>query len=163
MSIRWKLRLGALLLSLVIAFAIMAWRFHGHNVVAGDLVISHARTVATAPGAPVAGGYMAIKNNSDQIENLLGASASFSGKVSIHETTMDQGVMKMRALVGGIEIPAGQSVELTPQGYHLMFTELKKSLDAEQSANVVLHFELAGDVEVPLTITEDAADTHAGH
>lgn len=163
LTIRWKLRLAAIALSVCVAFAIMFGRFHKHNVVVGDLVISHARSVATAPGAPVAGGYMSIRNKGDRAENLLGVSATFSGGASIHTTTMVDGVTKMRALAGGLEIPPGASVDLEPKGYHLMFTDLTDALEKDQMVNVVLHFEVVGDVEVALHVIDGDDDHHSGH
>ena len=34
---------------------------------------------------------------------------------------MDNGVMKMRPVAGGLEIKPGQTVKLKPGGYHIMF------------------------------------------
>lgn len=157
---RWKIRLAAIAVSLCVAFAIMFFRFHGHHVVVGDVVISHARSVATAPGAPVAGGYMSIRNKGDRPENLLGVSATFSRGASIHETTMVDGVMKMRALAGGLEIAPGESVELEPKGHHLMFTELTGPLVEDEMITITLHFEIAGDVDVELHVVGSDNDHH---
>jgi len=48
--------------------------------------------------------------------------------VEIHEMKMDGNVMKMAALAKGLELPAGQTVELKPGGYHVMLMELKQPL-----------------------------------
>jgi len=163
MTLRWKLRIAALLISLVIAFSIMFVRFHKHHVVAGDLVISHARSVATAPGAPVAGGYMTIKNGGTAADFLIGATSPFSASVAIHQSTTVDGVMKMRPVQGGVEIPAGQTIELEPKGLHLMFMELNAPLKADEMTPITLHFEVAGDVDVNLHIGDSGGGGHAGH
>jgi len=162
MTLRWKLRITALLISILIAFAIIFVRFHKHNVVAGDLVISHARSVATAPGAPVAGGYMSIKNGGAQADFLIGATSPFAASVTIHQSTNVDGVMKMRPVKGGVEIPAGQTIELAPEGLHLMFMELNTPLKADETPTITLHFELAGDVDVNLHVGSSGGE-HSGH
>ena len=47
----------------------------------------------------------------------------------IHSMKMDNGVMKMRLVTGGLEIKPGRTVKLRPSGYHVMFVGLKKPLD----------------------------------
>ena len=39
------------------------------------------------------------------------------------------GVMKMRALDAGLDLPAGKTVELKPGGYHVMLLDLKGPLE----------------------------------
>ncbi len=41
---------------------------------------------------------------------------------------MSGGVMQMRPLDAGLELKAGQTVELKPGGYHVMFMDLKRQL-----------------------------------
>jgi periplasmic copper chaperone A len=47
-------------------------------------------------------------------------------------------VMKMRALPQGLELPAGQAVELKPGGYHVMLMDLKRPLKAGDTVAVTL-------------------------
>jgi copper(I)-binding protein len=56
--------------------------------------------------------------------------------------------MKMRKLEAGLEIKPGQTVELKPGGYHLMFTGLSQALQQGQSVKGTLQFEKAGSIEV---------------
>jgi copper(I)-binding protein len=66
---------------------------------------------------------------------LLSASTPAAGVVEIHEMKMDGDTMRMRALSAGLELPAGQPVQLKPGGYHLMLMDLKRPLkDGEQIA-----------------------------
>jgi copper(I)-binding protein len=55
---------------------------------------------------------------------LVAASSPIAGVVEIHEMSMEQGVMKMRA-IAGLDLPAGKTVELKPGGYHVMLMDLK--------------------------------------
>ncbi len=60
-------------------------------------------------------------------DTLVSVSTPAAERGEIHDMTMtDDGVMKMRHLADGLEIPAGGTVELKPGGMHLMFLGLKK-------------------------------------
>ena len=73
-------------------------------------------------------GYMAITNHSEQAITLVGAETPRAGNVSIHETSMHEGVMRMQPVDGGLLIPAGKTVELKPHSYHLMLERLPEPL-----------------------------------
>lgn len=119
---------------------------------AGDLVLMEAFSRATRPGAPVAGGFLAIANTGNEADRLVAASSSAAGHMEIHEMAMADGVMKMRALPEGLTIPAGETVTLKPGGHHLMFMELKQPLAEGGTVEVTLTFEKAGAVTLPLAI-----------
>lgn len=72
---------------------------------------------------------------------LLSASSPVAGVVEIHEMSMDGNVMKMRALPAGLVLPAGQTVELKPGGYHIMLLDLKQALTAGDKVPVSLVIE----------------------
>ncbi|MBU3033773.1 copper uptake system-associated protein [Tritonibacter mobilis] len=142
---------------------------HGHGamaghtlgpVTAGDLEITGGFSRATLPNAPVGGGFMTIMNTGSEDERLVGASSSAAGHMEVHEMAMEGDVMKMRELADGLPIPAGQTVELKPGGFHIMFMELKEPLVEGETVNVTLAFEKAGEVEVPLIIGKMNAKGH---
>lgn len=64
--------------------------------------------------------------------------------VEVHEMVMVENTMKMRAVQGGLELPAGKTVELKPGSYHVMLIDLKAPLKE-------------GDV-VPLTLVLQGKD-----
>ncbi|MFZ1681904.1 MAG: copper chaperone PCu(A)C [Rhizobiaceae bacterium] len=125
-----------------------------HEVKAGDLTINHPWARATAPGAPVSGGYMTITNSGTAPDFLVGGAADFAAKVEIHEMVMDGDVMKMRPVEGGIEVPAGGSVELKPGGLHVMFMGMKKQLVPDTYEKATLVFRNAGEVAVEFAVEE---------
>src|SRR5450631_2125340 len=90
------------------------------DVTAGSLKISAPWTRATPKGASVGGGYLKITNTGTAPDRLTGGSTDISSRFELHEMSMDDGVMKMRPVAGGIEIKPGQTVELKPGGYHVM-------------------------------------------
>lgn len=120
----------------------------------GDLEISTPYARATVPNAPVAGGYLTIHNKGSVAERLLGGSASFAGKVEIHEMAIENDIMKMRPLSDGLEIPAGATITLKPGSYHVMFMQLQEQLIAGQTRDVILQFEKAGEVSVPFLVQD---------
>jgi periplasmic copper chaperone A len=72
---------------------------------------------------------------------LLSVSSPAAGIAEIHEMRMAGDVMRMRELPDGLPLPAGQTVELKPGGYHVMLMDLKRSLKAGDTVAVSLVFE----------------------
>lgn len=117
------------------------------QVKAGDLVIEAPWTRATPGGAKVGGGYVKITNTGKTADKLVGGSIPAAGTVEVHEMATVNNVMQMRR-IEGLEIKPGQSVELKPGGYHLMFMQLKEGLKAGETLKGTLVFEKAGTVSV---------------
>jgi uncharacterized protein YcnI/copper(I)-binding protein len=115
---------------------------------AGSLTIEAPWVRATPGGAKVAGGFMKITNTGKEPDRLTGGTVPFAGRFEVHEMAVDGGVMKMRELTKGLEIKPGETVELKPGGYHVMFMDLKSGLKEGQSVKGTLVFEKAGKVEV---------------
>ncbi|MEX2642342.1 MAG: copper chaperone PCu(A)C [Acetobacterales bacterium] len=132
-------------------------------VKAGDLEIVGPYLRATPPNAPVAAGYMTIRNTGKAPDRLLGGSAGFAGKVEVHEMSMDGGVMRMREVGSGLEIPAGGEVALAPGGMHLMFMRMTGQLKEGEARTVTLRFEKAGTVELSLPVRGVRGGEHSGH
>src|SRR5258708_24723635 len=78
----------------------------------GNLQISQPWARATPKGAAVAGGYLKITNTGTAPDRLLGGSTDIAKRFEVHEMSIDKGVMKMRELKSGLEIPPGATVEL---------------------------------------------------
>jgi copper(I)-binding protein len=123
----------------------------------GDLEIDHPWSRATPKGAKTAAGYAVIKNNGAEPDRLVGGSLSAAGEAQVHEMKMENGIMKMRPLANGLEVKPGESVELTPGGYHLMFMSLKQPLEKGQYAKGSLKFEKAGSVDVEFSVEATGA------
>ena len=134
---------------------------------AGDLTLSKTWTRATPPKAKAGGGFVEIVNSGTEGDRLVSASSDVAAKVEIHEMAVTDGVMKMRKMETGIEIPAGETVTLKPGGLHIMFMGLNQSFEEGTTVPVVLTFEKAGDVAIDLDVAKMGAKTmehgHAGH
>ncbi|MBV8472051.1 MAG: copper chaperone PCu(A)C [Hyphomicrobiales bacterium] len=139
--------------ALAVAFALTAFAFpaFAQEIKAGDLTIAKPWARATPKGADVGVGYLEIRNAGAAADRLTGGSADFAN-VEVHQMSMDNGVMKMREMSGGLEIPAHGSVKLSPNGYHLMFTGLKHPLVKGDTVQATLNFEHAGAVTVKFPV-----------
>jgi periplasmic copper chaperone A len=101
---------------------------------AGSLDISSPWSRATPKGSSVAAGYVKITNSGSAPDRLIGGSSDVASK--------------MRPVTGGLEIKPGETVELKPGSFHIMFVGLKKSLSAGDHFKGTLVFEKAGTVNV---------------
>ncbi len=129
--------------------------------VAQRLVVEDAWAAPTPGGVDVSAGYLTISNNGGAEDRLLAVSSPRAERVELHETTMDQDVMRMRP-VNALVIPAGGEIALAPGGRHLMFYGVSPPFTLDEEIRVQLSFENAGVVEVTLPVRTPAAG-HSGH
>ena len=131
----------------------------------GDLEIGHPWSRATPPAAPVGAGYLTVTNKGATADRLVSAASDVSARVEIHEMAVIDGVMRMRALDKGIEIPAGGRIEFKPGGFHIMFIGLKQPLAKDTTFKGTLTFEKAGTVAVDYKVEGmgGGAAGHSGH
>jgi len=118
----------------------------------GSIKVETAWSRETPNGARVAGGFMKITNTGTEADRLVGGSFVNAKRVEIHEMAMEGGNMKMRELPDGLEIKPGQTVELKPGSYHVMFMELEKHAKNGDSVKGTLVFAKAGTIEVTYKI-----------
>lgn len=102
-------------------------------------------------------GYMVIKNAGKTPIVLTGAQTPLAPKVSLHQTSMTNGVMRMAPVAGGLTIAPGASAALAPAGHHLMMEGLAKPLALGQTAPLTLLFADGRKVAVDLSVQTGAA------
>jgi hypothetical protein len=141
----------SLIATALVAAALIA-PAHAEDVMAGSLKISTPWARATPKGANVGGGYLTITNTGTAPDRLMGGSTDVAGGVEVHQMSMDNGVMKMRPVAGGLEIKPGETVKLDPSGYHIMFTGMKQQLKEGEHFKAMLDFAKAGKVAVDFTV-----------
>jgi len=129
------------------------------DATASGLKITAPWARATPKGASVGGGYMKITNTGSAAERLIGGVSDIASRFEIHEMSMDNGVMKMRSLSGGIEIKPGQTVEFSPSGYHVMLVGLNRQLMQGDHFKATLEFARAGKVEVDFIVESIGANS----
>ena len=136
---------------------------HEYNV--GSLHIGHPWSRATPKGATIGAGYLKITNNGTTPDRLIGGSSDAAKSFELHVMSMENGVMKMRPVEGGIEIKPGETVEFKPESYHVMFVGLKEPLVQGHRVKATLDFAKAGKVAVEFVVESIGArqgnDDHA--
>jgi periplasmic copper chaperone A len=143
---RFRVFASALLLASITTAA------QAHDYTAGSIAIDHPWSRATPKNAPVAGGYLKITNTGTTPDRLTGGSVEIAKRFEIHEMKMDGGVMKMRELKDGLEIPPGATVELKPSSYHIMMQTLSRPLVKGEKVKGSLTFEKAGKIDVEFSV-----------
>lgn len=141
-------RLGVLVFTAALLFvttnAVLA-----HEFKLGDIEIIDPWSRGTPPDAKVAAGYFAIRNHGTTSDRLIAASGDIAGMTQIYEMAVDdKGIMTMREVAGGLEIPAGGEVKLKPGSFHVMFMDLKQPAKQGEPFKGTLTFEQAGTVEI---------------
>ena len=116
------------LLSLTI-FCTLAW---------ADVTVRDPWARGTVVGQTASGAFLELQSSADA--TLIGVSSPAAGVVEVHEMSMDNGVMKMRA-VPRLDLPAGKPVVLKPGGYHIMLMDLRKPLKKGESLPLKLKIE----------------------
>jgi copper(I)-binding protein len=147
--------------TLAAAMKAMPEKTGGDTVTAGDLEIGGIWTRAMLPGQPVGGGYFTITNKGESADRLTSISTPDAGRAEIHSMVMKDNVMVMRPVEGGLDIPAGSTVELKPGHFHLMFMDVKKPIHVGDMIPVTLEFEKAGKVEIRMPV--EAANAKGPH
>ncbi len=118
----------------------------------GSIHITQPWARATPKGAASGAGYMTVTNTGTAPDRLTCVASDAAAQCQIHTMTMEGGVMKMRPVEGGLEIKPGETVTLRPSGLHVMFVDLKHTLEPGNKVEATLTFEKAGTVKVEYPI-----------
>jgi copper(I)-binding protein len=103
--------------------------------------VSNAWARATVPGQQATGAYLDIVSSEGGA--LVGATSPVAGTVEVHQMSLENGVMKMRA-APRLVLPAGETVSLKPGGYHVMLMDLKQALREGDKVPLTLKLEGKG-------------------
>lgn len=150
-------------LKLIATLALAASAF---NAVAQSEPVSvkNAWVRTSVPGQKATGAFMTLTAKDGT--KLVSASSPIAGVAEVHEMKMDGDVMKMRAVAGGLDLPAGKAVELKPGGYHVMLMDLKAALPKDSTVPLTLVFKDAkgveSKVELKVAVSANAPSGAAG-
>ncbi len=158
---------SAFLLTLA-AVLTMALPSRAHDaIMVGPIKLETPWTRATPGASKRGGGFMTITNTGTETDRLVTGSSPRAGKVEFHEMAVNDGVMVMREVEGGIEIPAGATVELKPGGYHVMYMGITSPFTMGETVPTTLTFEKAGTIDVEFAVEKIGAKmpamNHDGH
>ncbi|GER20383.1 copper chaperone PCu(A)C [Variovorax boronicumulans] len=104
----------------------------------------------SVPGQSGTGAFM--KLTAPTGTKLVGISTPAAGVAEVHEMKMEGDTMRMRELAGGLELPAGKTVELKPGGYHVMLMDLKGAMTKGATVPMTLKFEDAKGAKTTLEL-----------
>ncbi|MBY6243699.1 copper chaperone PCu(A)C [Methylosinus sp. Sm6] len=141
---------GAALCALIPATATRA-----HEYDLGKLTIEHPWVRAPKDGDTTAYFYAFVHNKGDVADKLIAVKSPNVGKVALHAGATHE------IAQGGIAIPAGKTTTLSPEGAHVVLSEVKKINPVGWGMELVLVFEKAGEVTVDAAV--DAPDAKHAH
>jgi len=109
-----------------------------------------------------AAAYVTIENKGSA-DRLTGVRASI-GQATLHETSMDNGVMRMRAIdpAQGLVVPSNGKLALAPGRAHIMIMGLKQPLETGDRFNLTLLFAKSKPERVDITV-QPATETGMAH
>lgn len=123
-----------------------------------DVSVAEPWVRATVPAQKATGAFMQLKSDADA--RLVSVASPVAGVVEIHEMVMDKDVMKMSP-VSGLDLPAGQAVELKPGGYHVMLMDLKAQVKEGDQVPLTLVIENKDGSRQTLELTAPARPLNA--
>jgi periplasmic copper chaperone A len=150
-------RFAAVFALFLAQFATVAAQATDYDV--GPIHISQPWARATPKGAVLGAAYMTITNTGKTPDRVTCVSSDASAACQIHTMTMENGVMMMRPVEGGLEIKPGETVTLKPASFHVMLVNLKHPLEEGKTVKATLKFDTAGtlDVDYPIAAIGAAA------
>jgi len=91
--------------------------------------------------------YLTLENRGDQPDRLVSVYCDVAQTVEIHQSQVVGGIASMERL-DSLALPAHNTIQFQPGGYHLMLVGLKRDLIQGESFSLDLQFEKAGTVLV---------------
>ena len=123
-----------------------------------EVTVAEAWVRATVPAQKATGAFMHLKSDADA--RLVSAASPVAGVVEIHEMLLDKDVMTMTR-IDGLDLPAGQSVELKPGGYHVMLMDLQAQVKEGDAVPLTLVVENKDGSRQTLEVTAPARALNA--
>lgn len=133
-------------LTLMLALALSAF--------ASDISIDKIYAKESTKNATVGAVFMNIQNNLGADIKLIGVNSSVCDKAEIHTHKMVDG-MKMMTQIDSIDIPAASTVELKPDGLHIMLMGLKKQLVNGDEVDLELQFDTGMVVNLKVDVVNN--------
>lgn len=96
--------------------------------------------------------YLQLHNTGDTSDRLVAVHSDLGAAAGIHQTRSERGVMRMRPHAEGVVLAPGQRVSFQPGGWHVMLMGVKDELEAGDTFNIVLEFDKAGELPVPVLV-----------
>ena len=116
----------------------------------------HVDNARIVPAGASAAAYLDLANDGGA-DRLVAVEAPGIGEASLHSTTMEGGIMRMRPLPDGLAVGGGATVKLAPMGTHIMIEGLSRRLVVGEHVPLVLKFERQGEVRTEALVGSTGA------
>ena len=128
------------------------------------LTIEDAWIRALPPTVKNSAAYLAVVNNSGSAQAIIAARSEVAGKVEIHTTVHEDGMVRMKQL-RGIAVADGEKVQLAPGGTHLMLLGLAYPLVPGDEVELCLVLATGTDLCTTAQVRRDSggAGQHQNH
>ena len=131
-----------------------------HEFSIESIHINHPHIRLAVDSGPAAG-YMTIVNTSSIADQLIRVETSFADKAELHQTLIIDNQARMKK-VDYINLPSEKAQSMKPEGYHLMFSELKEKLVKGSKISVTLFFKETESINIIFEV-EDFSDNSANN
>ncbi|MCR5942683.1 copper chaperone PCu(A)C [Ochrobactrum sp. XJ1] len=145
---------------------LMAGPGFAHDFKAASLELKHPWSALAPAVAPVLGGYVTIVNTGQEADRLIGGTTDIAERLEIHESSLVDGIARMRPAKQGLDIVPGGTLKLQPGGTHIMLINPTMRPAEGEKFKATLRFERAGSVEVEFVVQkpqQESEDDHSGH
>lgn len=106
-------------------------------------------------GAATTAAYATLTNFDDAVQTVVAIDTPLAGRTEIHETRLEDGMMRMRMLEQ-LQIPPGQTIRLEPGAVHLMLLGVG-TVDAA-TYPVTFHFDDGRNLTLPFHVNRLGKD-----
>lgn len=96
--------------------------------------------------------YFTLRNGTAEPVRLVGVRTDVARVAELHQSFEENGVMRMRPVMDGVEVAPGEAVAFEPGGYHIMLIDLRRPLVAGDRFPMALTFEGEGEREVEVEV-----------
>ena len=123
--------------------------------------VSNSWARASVTGQQATGVFMDLRSGHDNAK-LVGVKTEAAASAEIHEMSMQDNVMKMRA-VQSVDLPNGQTVNLKPGSFHIMLMGLKQPLNAGDNVQLTLEVVHEDGLKESIAVTAPARALNSGN
>ncbi len=121
-----------------------------HEYYADGFVIIHPWALQTDKGATTAPVYLRF-DEITKADRLISASSASAGRVDIIRESVAE-AQQQATVLDGVALSVGSTIDLVPEGMHLLMRDLKTPLSYERSYPLTLVFERAGTIKTTLSV-----------
>lgn len=121
--------------------------------VSAQTTVDDAWVRATVAGQPSSGAFMRLTSTTDS--KLVEVKSTAAKTVQIHESTLHNDVMGMQP-VGSVALPAGKTVNIEPEGYHVMLIDLHEQIKVGDTVPLTLVVEDSKGVKESIEVKAQA-------